>query len=183
MNLIFLDTETGGLNPFRHSLLQVGMVAYVDGQIKGFVELEVSELNYNTTDEALKVNKLDINDLRKNGVKKELILERIIEFKNKYFGEIEKPVLAGHNISFDRCFIWKLFDDCDLDILNHFSHRSLDTMSILWALYDIGKIPKEACSSEGAFKFFDIKVEKRHTALADAVATVQLYMKLTEMIK
>lgn len=48
MELLFLDTETGGLNPGVNSLLQVGLVAYVDGKVIAKREFSIKEENYNT---------------------------------------------------------------------------------------------------------------------------------------
>ena len=40
-----------------------------------------------------------------------------------------------------------------------------------------------AISSDDAFDLFGIKVEGRHTALGDAVATAQLFMKLLNTVR
>lgn len=39
MRLLFLDTETGGLNEFEHSLLTMGMVVWENGKIIAKKEL------------------------------------------------------------------------------------------------------------------------------------------------
>ena len=62
-----------------------------------------------------------------------------------------------------------------------FSHRILDTYSILRYLYDSGRIDDKIESSAKAFSFFGINVEGRHTALGDAKATMQLYEKMLKM--
>jgi DNA polymerase III epsilon subunit-like protein len=56
-------------------------------------------------------------------------------------------------------------------------------MSLLWGLHFAGRLPIEACSSSGAFKYFNIGVGKRHDALDDCIATVELYEKLIELMR
>lgn len=183
MKILFMDTETGGLDPRQHSLLQVGLVAYEDGTVLDDLQIGISKDLYVITPQAMNVNKLDLGELQKNGVKEDVAVLMIMDFIKVNFGE-EKPVLAGHNISFDKDMVKSMFDRVRIEKFeNYVSSRMIDTMSLLWGLYNAGKVPKSACSSEGAFKYFNIDVDGRHTALADAHATVKLYEKLLDLIK
>jgi len=182
MELLFLDTETGGLNPRVNSLLQVGMVAYADGQIINSTEFSIKEENYNICAAAMKYNGLDLyEDIYKNGVSKKEALCIIQRFCRNHFSGL--PILVGHNPSIDKYIIRELFKQENLEMDKFISHRMIDTMSIMWGLYTAGKLPIEklpikACSSSGAFKYFGIEVEKRHHALDDSLATVKLYEEL-----
>ena len=64
-----------------------------------------------------------------------------------------------------------------------FSHRSVDTYSIIKYLSDCEILPDEINSSAKAFKYFSITVNGRHTALGDARATMQLYSKMILKLK
>ena len=57
-----------------------------------------------------------------------------------------------------------------------FSHRSIDTHTLLWTLASLGMVPPSACSSDGAFGHYKVSPPKelRHTALGDALATRDL---------
>jgi DNA polymerase III epsilon subunit-like protein len=177
---MFVDVETGGLNPRRHSLLQIGAVAYKNG-IQDQLILNLSLDEYTTTPEALKVNCLDLAWLKEHGLPPVKAMETFLDFLTRNFGN-EKPILVGHNIAFDKAFLEQFFCSQGRDFKAYVSHRMLDTMSILWGLHFAGKIPAEACSSSGAFKYFGCEPERPHDALEDCLATVRLFEKLVNYI-
>jgi DNA polymerase-3 subunit epsilon len=61
---------------------------------------------------------------------------------------------------------------------DYFSHRSIDTSSILHYLYLSGKLCSKITGSSEAFEHFGIEVHGRHTALGDAIATAELFNEL-----
>jgi DNA polymerase-3 subunit epsilon len=93
---------------------------------------------------------------------------------------------VGHNVGFDIGMLKRL---CKLanavPFEDLFSHRSLDTMSILRYLHLAGKVPESALSSTGGFDHFGIIVPPadRHTALGDARATAELLNRMLALIK
>jgi DNA polymerase-3 subunit epsilon len=182
MNLLFLDTETGGLDPKKNSLLQIGLVAYVDGSIKNTKEFSIKEDIYNINAYAMKYNGLDLyEDIYKGGVSPECALKLLTDFIADNFVE-EIPILVGHNPSIDKYMIKELFSRCNKDMNDYISHRMIDTMSIIWGLHFAGKLPIKACSSNGAFKYFNIVPKKRHHALDDSLATVKLFENLLRLL-
>ncbi len=58
--LLFIDTETGGLNPNKHSLLSLAMVVWEDMEIIDSQELLINDGKLSVTEEALSINKIDI---------------------------------------------------------------------------------------------------------------------------
>lgn len=181
MNLLFADVETGGLDPEKHSLLQVGMAAYKDGKIIDTLNIFIKGDTYCVTPEALKINNLDLAEVKKNGVDKFAAVDLIVKFIEKNFGT-EKPILVGHNVNFDKNFLQKLFFYTSNNIEKFIGHRMIDTTSLLLALCDIGIVPFEACNSKGAFEHFNIDV-KLHDALEDTLGTVKLYEECIKLIK
>jgi DNA polymerase-3 subunit epsilon len=69
-----------------------------------------------------------------------------------------------------------------VDFNQYFSHRMIDTASILHYLYLSGRLEQKVVSSDEAFAHFKIAVEGRHTALGDALATAQLFNCLLEIL-
>ena len=68
MRILFLDTETGGLDETQYDLLSVGMVVWEDNKIIDTKEILISKAEYKTDPEAMKVNGLDLLSLQKNGI-------------------------------------------------------------------------------------------------------------------
>ena len=110
-------------------------------------------------------------------------MDGILEFIGKHFTLQTKITLAGHNVHFDVAFLKPFFAANNKDFSQYFSHRVIDTSSILYYLYLSGRMKQKATSSDKAFELFDIHVEGRHTALGDAVATAELFNKLLVLIK
>jgi DNA polymerase-3 subunit epsilon len=183
MNLLFLDTETGGLDPLKHSLLQVGVIAYKDKGIVDKFEFKLKHEVYNVNPFAMEINQLNLSDIDKNGFTLTGAVTLLNDFISRHFKD-DKPVLVGHNVSFDKEMVrHQLYKANGFDINDFISHRQIDTMSLIWGLHFAGRLPIEACSSSGAFKYFGIKVDKRHDALDDCCATVELYEKLIDLMR
>lgn len=183
-NIIFCDTETGGTNPDKHSLLSVGLVAWnrTDG-IVDKCEVFLKSDTYSFTKKAIGLNKFDRLEHDAIAVSHNYAVNVIRGFCIKNTGKKEEIQIAGHNIQFDVAFLKKLFKEENHSFNSLFSHRMIDTFSILKYLNDAGKIEMNPISSANAFKLFGIIVEKRHSALGDAIATAQLYEALINMIE
>ena len=179
MRILFLDTETGGLDETQYDLLSVGMVVWEDNKIIDTKEILISKAEYKTDPEAMKVNGLDLLTLQKNGISELMAIEEIEKFCDLYFSH-DRVVLAGQNISFDEAFLKKLYRDHHYNYGKRFSHKKIDTVAILKFLYLQGKISEEMQSFEEALKQLGIEVNKeiRHTALGDAILTATLFTSL-----
>ena len=80
MRILFLDTETGGLDETQYDLLSVGMVVWEDNKIIDTKEILISKAEYKTDPEAMKVNGLDLLSLQKNGISELMAIEEIEKF-------------------------------------------------------------------------------------------------------
>ena len=181
--LLFIDTETGGLDPEKHSLLSVGFVVWdsVLGECYS-AEYHIKNENCRITKTAQRINKLTDSDFYDAIVPLDLI-KRFEEIKEVYFPDYLAIPLAGHNTQFDVQFLKKMFKDNHRSFDSIFSHRIVDTYSILKFLQDGGMIKDTINSSAQAFKFFGIIVDGRHTALGDAQATMRLYEKMLQLLR
>lgn len=182
--LVFIDTETGGTDPHKHSLLSIGVVVW--DRTQGIIaqkEFFVKNTRYYVTKEAQKINKFD----RKmhNAVAKEPkeIINGLIVFLSNYFPENTGFPVAGHNIQFDINFLKEFFKKNGRSFNNYFAHRSIDTYSIFKIMSMARLIDKNLNSSADAFAYFNIKVQQRHSALYDCIATVELFEKLLSLLE
>lgn len=181
--LAFIDTETGGTDPHKHSLLSIGVVVWdkTDGIIAQ-KEFFVKSTKYYVTKEAQKINKF--NEVSHNEVaqKPKEVINGLITFLKAYFPENTGFPVAGHNIQFDINFLKEFFKENGRSFNNYFAHRSIDTYSIFKVMSMAGLIDKNINSSADAFSYFGIKVQQRHSALYDCIATVELFEKLLSLL-
>lgn len=183
--LLFLDTETGGLDPLKHDLLSVGLVVWTDGEITARKEVLIKGQPERCNTEALAVNRIDLESHNSQALDKAEAVREILNFLEEHFDKFP-VIVAGHNVGFDIAFLRQLFHSQGFDFDHYFSHRSIDTSSILQYLGLLQNLPNEEvqkmASSDRAFKDYGIRVPKgkRHTALADAVATAKLFTRLVQ---
>ncbi|MBR1424855.1 3'-5' exonuclease [bacterium] len=179
--LLFLDTETGGLNPDFHSLLSVGLVAWEDFKIIDKKEILLKEEHFKVNSSAMEVNGIDLEEHKKNAVEYNEGVKLINEFCKNNFEIPPTITLVGHNINFDISFLKKLYKNSEIPYEQLFSHRTIDTSSILKYLYMTGNFDEDISSSDKAFNYFNIVASKRHSALSDAVATTELFEQLLKI--
>lgn len=171
MKLFAIDTETTGLDPFQSKLMSLALVDIDDpeNRIQLFVDHDLEDLdwtpaawqffqNYQTDWENQKMSMWEIGDKLKEFIGDEIIT----------------PVM--HNAAFDMGFLKQLPHFMSLNI----SHRCIDTASLLIVFKQLGLIGDDVNSSFDAFNFYNIFMEEneRHTALGDALATRELYLRM-----
>lgn len=181
--LLFIDTETGGMDPGKHSLLSLAMVVWEGMEIIDSQEILINDGVLSVTKEALSINKIDMETHKQFAIPSSQAMDEILQFIGKNFPGENKITIAGHNVHFDVNFLRSFFSANNLDFNEFFSHRVIDTSSILHYLYLAGHIKHRAISSDEAFALFDIKVEGRHTAIGDAIATARLFTRLLSLTK
>lgn len=178
IRMLVLDTETGGLNPETDALLSVGLVDWRDGDVLRQEEILIDAESLVCSPQALAVNGIDLDLHHGYSVTRAEAAERIRDF----CAPMGRPWIAGHNVQFDIGFVRRLFAP---DVLRKtFSHRVMDTMQVLGYLGHAGLIPVELAKLDQAMAHFGITMPegKRHTALADALATAELYSRLLKVI-
>jgi len=154
---LFIDTETGGLDPDKHSLLSIGCVIWdANKGVLDKIEFFIKSKEYYVVQKAQKINKFDINYHNLLAKEPKDVIEKLLTFVYTYFDKNESIPLIGHNI---------------------------DTYSVFKTFILSGMINENLNSSSDAFKYFNIKVNNRHSALGDCLATVELYEHLISLIK
>lgn len=183
--LVFIDTETGGVDPLVNSLLSVSFIIWDSGKILDKVEIFIDDGELNVTPEALIINGINLEEHKKKAFSIYATIKIMNTFFGDYFEEGERIKFVGHNVSFDiaflKHFLTKRGGMSISEYFKRFSHRHIDTSSIMTYLYLNGKIEIEIDGSDNAFKYFGIEVEGRHTAEGDNIATTKLFEKLIEI--
>ena len=186
--LLVIDTETGGIDPERHSILSLAGIVWENGVARGEIEILVAEPELSVTARALEINRIDLVAHSRRAVAPQAASELLGAFVKSHFEEQiaagDGVVLAGHNVNFDLSFLKRLYRVAGLDFPGFFSHRVVDTASILRLLAIAGRVPPTAVASSEAFAHLGVAVsaDERHTALGDARATALLLTRLVELV-
>jgi DNA polymerase III epsilon subunit-like protein len=185
--LLIIDTETGGLSVKEHSLLSIGAAVWINQTIVDQIEIFVREPEPSIDPEAIAATGFDLSLIETQGQSPKEAVRQFEVFLARHFGiagERKRIPVAGHNVQFDIDFIGRLYGIAEAQFKGLFSHRVLDTAGILAFLILAERLPSSCSSSTGAFEYFGITFEpgKRHTALADALATATLLRRLLELV-
>jgi DNA polymerase III epsilon subunit-like protein len=184
--MLFLDTETGGLDPASHSLLSLGLVVGEGPTVTHSLEILIRHEPYVVSGGGLKVNRIDLVAHSAAALDPPMALSVLDVFLDQHFPHRCQPIiLAGHNVGFDRAFLGSFLAGQGRSLEPRISHRLVDTHGIAAALRDAGRLPLADLNSSALFAHFGIQVSDaaRHTALGDALATFELYWKLVELMR
>ncbi|BEO98153.1 hypothetical protein FNCP11_04690 [Fusobacterium nucleatum] len=187
--IIFIDTETGGVNPEKAALIQLSGIIRIDKKdvekfnfyIKPFENSEVNE-------KALEVQGRTLDELKtEKYIEEKEIYKQFINLLDKYIDKYDKTdkfVVAGYNVRFDVDILKALFQRHG----NNFLFSYLDS-SMLDPLYSIRLLQiaeilpvLENNKLETWCKHFGIEL-KAHDSLEDIEATKKLIGKLISLIR
>lgn len=187
MKFLVLDTETGGLDPTKHSLLSVAMIAY-DTNIPHSEENQdhflIKHDEYTVTGAALVLNCLSVSSIHKYGISTEEAVWRISRFINSNFDSKNDFMILGKNPAFDKSFLKTLFDKHNVSVDDYISHRYLDLSSLVGLAKDLLLYPADRSTGLGAVAdFYKVKGSLTpHEALDDCIMTIKLYNHLKASI-
>ena len=176
-SLIFLDTETGGTDPERHSLLTVGLVTLdtKSGEVARPELLRVRDAPYRVEAAALAVNGIDIRRHDEAAKEKEVAaneLRAYLQYKRK-----KRVMLGGHNVQFDLRFLMALLPDYHELILG----GVVDTKIVAQFLKHAGRLPGTLDTSLGSLAAHFGITFQAHDALEDARATALVYAAMLRL--
>ena len=179
MKLLFIDFETGGLDPEVHSPLSLGFILYDSSTDKEIASsyIQLKHDTYIVTAEALNINNLSIQRVHRAGITLQELVN-LLENMAKQHGE--KIIIAGWNVKFDLDFMKTIFKHTgQLQKFNEiFYYKPLDVCSMNFLV--TGKMT----NLEDAAKNLGISVGKNdfHNAYYDVAVTLKIYRKLKALI-
>ena len=180
-NLLIIDVETSGVNPFRHQILSVAIAPLYGAAEPKVVYIKHDHIEW--TQFAKEIFSKYASDWEALGTTPQLACVAIEQYVREVSPE-SSAIPVGHNIGFDLAFLRQLAFLGGRDQLAGLSHRAIDSHTLLYVLYAAGQIPSSALTSDGAFHHFGISIPEidRHTALGDVIATRELVRKLIEYL-
>ena len=177
--LAFVDLETTGLDPFRHEIIEIGIViAEPQGDLFGKQSLELlSEHTIGVKPEHIETAEpkaLEINRYHKRSWDHALPpAEALRECARILNGS----VFVAQNVTFDWTFLRMAAEHHGIDLERAVYYHKHDLGSMVFGkLYhdpDLFKFTLREMST-----YFDVKNDDAHTALSDARATFEICKKL-----
>ena len=67
--ILFIDTETGGLDPLEYSLLSIGFVVWCDSKILDSVEILINDGQLRANQKSIEINKINLEEHKANELK------------------------------------------------------------------------------------------------------------------
>jgi len=179
--ILCIDTETGGLNPFKSGLCSVTIKVVGEDIIKTVYIKPTKNRTYDQ--KAMDINGLTFEYLSNNGVTEIDAATQIESFIKKHGGF--RPVFLAHNILFDAQFLNVLFYRTKHKMFTSLMHyHPIDTMILMKGLKDSGKININSINLSNSYKYFyGEKFQNAHTSEGDVLATEKLYLKIKETLE
>lgn len=198
MKRLFIDLETTGVDPHNNSIIEIAAILVEDGKILSqFEEKCFDPLPKKVDLGALKVNKVKPSTIRESLTKETpyksaaVVVESLAEWLLEKLDYGERVEIAGQNPHFDSAFLKATFERYGYTGWSSiFSHRLLDTNSIVQPLIEVGildlkDIPKTGGSLQRIATALNIKFneDKLHTAMEDAKLSMEVYFSVVRLLK
>ena len=187
--IIFIDTETGGVNAEKSALIQLSGIIEVDGTEKEKFNFYIKPFeNSEVNEKALEVQGRTLEELgTEKYIDESIIYKKFLEILDKYIDKYDrndKFIVAGYNVKFDIDILKALFERNNNKFLfSYFNSSMLDPLYSVRLLQVAGILPVlENNKLETWCKYFNIEL-KAHDSLQDITATKKLIEKLVELIK
>lgn len=182
MTRLFLDIETSGVDPTKHSILSIGIVISIDGfenYLSFYEEIKYDELLISP--DAIEVNNIEFKS-QKDRISLEKADNKAYDFVKRYYSKNDKAMAIGLNVGeFDLLFINKYMPK----LTSLIDRRSVNLNSLIYLLADINSIDfmalKENLSEKAAITVNNLGLGlKKHHALYDALFHMSLYLEIKD---
>ena len=164
--LIFLDTETTGLDPEVHEILELALVAE-DGSVLLHTRVRPERLEQ-ADPRALEVNGYSAEGWADAPAWAD-VAPRVAEL-------LRGAVAVGHNVAFDAEMLRAGLKRVDPELAGGVCHYRLDTLVL--ALEHLAPVGLERFNLGAVCDFLGVELKDAHTALADTLAARAVYRKL-----
>lgn len=183
--VVFVDTETGGLDPLKHSLLSIGVAIVQDGAVVDTMYTLVREPEIIAEESALKINGLTVDEVYEKGVTPLQAVNMLVSLLQKN-GIFKNAQFAAHNAPFDKPFVKRMFELAGKKMDSVFSYRPLCTQTgaLMLDLAERIYLPGGSASLDNLVKLWNIKLDRSagHNALNDAIAGAHVLVKELELM-
>lgn len=192
---IVLDVETTGLDADRHSVIEIGAIAFDDSdeldypvEVARFTGKMSSRSYYPVDAEALQVNgrQVSMDVMAEDTELEEVIWQGFADWLIKY--ATKNCYVIGHNVQFDLDFLINGAKRNNLDLKRILGKTKIDTKQVAAFLKDSGVINPDNLRLITLWNYFFLdnpktgNTENPHNAIQDAFMTSQIYFHMREVV-
>lgn len=186
MKLLFLDTETTGLEPGTHGVVQIAGIIEIDGEVKEEFDFLCRPFEGQIYDaRALEVNKRTMEEIKAFPDPRE-VYDKIKAIFGKYvdrFNRNDRFTIAGQNVAFDFDMMEAWWNRCGDKYWYAFvDFRGVDIITATALFQAAGHFKLPNMKLETVAAHFGIPL-KAHDALHDIRATREIYHRYVNMIR
>lgn len=189
MKIIFIDTETTGLNPEKHTVIQIAGMIVIDGQQKELFNYRIRPIEgAEIEDSALAIQGVTREEL--GTFENPAIVKRAFEqIMGKYvdkFNRSDKFTPIAYNGKFDLDMLAAWFKrQGDLYFHSWVGHDLIDPLAVIRCMRlidpDLRKLENMKLAT--VCRHFGIEISKEHDAMADIEATRMLTAAIIAKMK
>lgn len=185
MKIFWFDTETSGVDPERHGIIQLAYIIEIDGVEKERGVLYNNCSGKDITEGALRINGFTHSQIAGFPLDKEMH-KTLLKVFNKYvspYDSNDKFIMGGYNVKFDENFLRVLWRDCgDKFFGSWFAFGHIDPSQIIRFLqycgynFGIGAKLTDLASQFGVLR------ENAHDAMVDVEMTIDVVRHLQKIL-
>ena len=168
--ILFYDSETGGTDPTRHDIIEVGCILTDPSGERLQSEYATKILPERPVEpDAARVNGYDMQRWKVEAVSLEIAINHILAMGRG-------AVFLAHNAAFDWSFLQTAIDKLGKRWIC--SYR-LDTITLALPLLRAGKVSDLKLST--LVRYFGIEQKNSHSAMSDVYACREVYLRLMKL--
>lgn len=183
MKILWIDTETTGLNVERCDIIQIAGIIVINGKEQERFNFRCQPTNYDTIEQqALDTCNLTVEQLHTLPTAQETYskLKQVLDKYIDRYDKNDKFYLAGQNVEFDRQFLQSFFEKMgDKYFMSYVRHQTVDLIHLVTLLHSSGCINVANFKLETIANYLCIEYDKNlHNAEVDIDLTRRCYCKL-----
>lgn len=186
MKLLFLDTETTGVNKNKNGIHQISGAVVIDNIVKEVFDIKFRPFEgCEIDDSALEATHLTKEEILNRELSEQQAYKVFTEIIDKYvnkYNRADKMFMVGYNVHFDKDMVYNWFVRCGDNFLfsriwgNHIDVMVLATTVLLGQRHLMENFKQGTVAKYLGFKFDE---EKLHDALFDIYICIGMYCHLT----
>jgi DNA polymerase-3 subunit epsilon len=186
VKMLWVDTETTGLDPVKNDIIQLAGIVEIDGVVKEEFNIKCQPFDYETiSPQALETNKMNVEQLKMFQAP-QIAYKQLVSILDKYvdkYNKADKFTPVGQNVQFDINFLRQFFVKNNNKFFGSYvDYHSIDLMALSGFFTIIGKIKPENLKLGTIAEIMKVEFNA-HDALEDIKATREIMLSFRQFIK